>query len=80
MGFESLNRKGKCPNMESKQKAKVIGLVITSCPACGNPINFDRQTNKVCAYCEAEVAINLDKVEVSLRSPITAKKVRVSLN
>jgi len=66
--------------MESKQKAKVIGLVITSCPACGNPINFDRQTNKVCAYCEAEVAINLDKVEVSLRSPITAKKMRVNLN
>lgn len=65
--------------MEVKQKAKVIGLVITRCPACGNPINFDRQTNKICAYCETEVSINLDKVEVSLRSPI-AKKMKVSLN
>jgi uncharacterized Zn finger protein (UPF0148 family) len=65
--------------METRQKAKVIGLVITRCPACGNPINFDRQTNKTCAYCETEVAINLDKVEVSLRSPIS-KRLRVSLN
>ncbi len=65
--------------METKQKAKIIGIVITSCPACGNPINFDRQTNKTCAYCETEVSINLDKVEVSLRSPF-AKKLRVNLN
>jgi len=65
--------------MEIKQKAKIIGIVITSCPACGNPINFDRQTNKVCAYCETEVSINMDKVEVSLRSPF-AKKLKVNLN
>lgn len=65
--------------MEVKQKAKVIGLIITSCPACSNPINFDRQTRKICAYCETEVSINLDKVEVSLKSPI-GKKMRVSLN
>jgi uncharacterized Zn finger protein (UPF0148 family) len=65
--------------MEVRQKAKIIGIVITSCPACGNPINFDRQTNKVCAYCDTEVAINLDKVEVSLRS-VVGKKLRLSLN
>lgn len=65
--------------MEIRQKAKIIGMVITSCPACSNPINFDRQSNKVCAYCETEVAINLDKVEVSLKS-IAGKKMRLSLN
>ncbi|MDP2946623.1 MAG: hypothetical protein Q8N88_00775 [Nanoarchaeota archaeon] len=65
--------------MEVKTKAKIIGLVITTCPACHNPINFDRQANKICAYCETEVYINLDKVEVSLRSPIS-KKMKLSLN
>lgn len=65
--------------MEVKQKAKIIGMVITRCPACGNPINFDRQTNKVCAYCDTEVSINLDKVEVSLKSALP-KKLKVSLN
>lgn len=65
--------------MEIKSKAKVIGLVITTCPACHNPINFDRQTSKICAYCETEVQINLDKVEVSLKSPIN-KKVKINLN
>ncbi len=65
--------------MEIKSKAKVIGLVITTCPACHNPINFDRQTTKVCAYCDTEVQINLDKVEVSLKSPIN-KKVKLNLN
>ena len=65
--------------MEVKQKAKIIGIVITNCPACRNPINFDRQSNKICAYCETEVSINLDKVEVSLKSPMN-KKVKVSLN
>ena len=65
--------------METRHKAKIIGMVITNCPACGNPINFDRQTNKICAYCETEVTINLEKVEVSLRSPID-KKLKVSLN
>lgn len=65
--------------MEVKSKAKVIGLVITTCPACHNPINFDRQANKTCAYCETEVQINLDKVEVSLKSPLS-KKVKINLN
>ncbi len=64
-----------------KQKAKVIGIVITSCPCCSNPINFDRQMTKVCAYCEEVVHIDLDKVEVSLRGPVQeGKKVRVSMN
>lgn len=65
--------------METKQKAKIIGMVITSCPACGNPINFDRQSNKICAYCETEVSINLDKVQVSLRSPIN-RRMKLNLN
>lgn len=65
-----------------KQKAKVIGIVITSCPCCGNPINFDRQITKVCAYCEEVVHIDLDKVEVSLHGPTSneGKKVKISMN
>ena len=66
-----------------KQKAKVIGIVITSCPCCGNPINFDRQVTKVCAYCEELVHIDLDKVEVSLHGPVQqndARRVKISMN
>lgn len=65
-----------------KQKAKVIGIVITSCPCCGNPINFDRQVTKVCAYCEELVHIDLDKVEVSLHGPVSneGKRVKISMN
>ena len=65
-----------------KQKAKVIGIVITSCPVCGNPINFDRQVTKVCAYCEEVVHIDLDKVEVSLHGPVTTenKRMKISMN
>jgi hypothetical protein len=64
-----------------KQKAKVIGIVITSCPCCGNPINFDRQVTKVCAYCEEVVHIDLDKVEVSLHGPVPEnKRVKISMN
>jgi len=64
-----------------KQKAKVIGIVITSCPCCGNPINFDRQMTKVCAYCEEVVHIDLDKVEVSLHGPTAEnKRVKISMN
>ena len=64
-----------------KQKAKVIGIVITSCPVCGNPINFDRQVTKICAYCEEIVHIDLDKVEVSLHGPVPeTKKIKISMN
>ncbi len=64
-----------------KAKAKVIGLVITSCPCCGNPINFDRQITKICAYCEEIVYIDLDKVEVCLHGPIQeGRKMKISMN
>ena len=66
-----------------KQKAKVIGIVITSCPCCSNPINFDRQVTKVCAYCEELVHIDLDKVEVSLHGPVQqneGRRVKMSMN
>ena len=64
-----------------KHKAKVIGIVITRCPCCSNPINFDRQGTKVCAYCEEIVHIDLDKVEVSLHGPLPeGKRVKISMN
>lgn len=68
--------------LDVKQKAKVIGIVITSCPCCGNPINFDRQVTKVCAYCEELVHIDLDKVEVNLHGPVTpeGRRVKISMN
>ncbi len=68
--------------LKVKQKAKVIGIVITSCPVCGNPINFDRQVTKICAYCEEMVHIDLDKVEVSLHGPVTQenKRMKISMN
>jgi hypothetical protein len=64
-----------------KQRAKVIGIVITSCPCCGNPINFDRQGSKICAYCEELVHIDLDKVEVNLHGPVSeGRKMKISMN
>ena len=64
-----------------KHKARVIGIVITKCPCCGNPINFDRQGTKVCAYCEEVVHIDLDKVEVSLHGPSAeSKRLKISMN
>lgn len=68
-------------NSPVKQKARVIGIVITNCPCCGNPINFDRQVSKVCAYCEELVHIDLDKVEVSLHGPANEnRRVKISMN
>ncbi|MBI5214206.1 MAG: hypothetical protein HY960_00475 [Ignavibacteriae bacterium] len=64
-----------------KNRAKVLGIIITSCPSCGNPINFDRQGSKVCAYCEELVHIDLDKVEVMLHGPVLEnKKLKISVN
>ncbi len=51
-----------------KQTGKVIGMVITECPMCKNTISFDIQTAKYCPYCNAEVSVDLDKVEVSVRA------------
>lgn len=67
---------------EVKQKAKVFGVIVTRCPVCDNPINFDRVSEKVCPYCESVVIIDRDKVEVILRSEIVkvGKKYKVSLN
>lgn len=66
---------------EVKHRAKVIGIVITNCPCCNNPINFDRQVSKVCAYCEELVHIDLDKVEVSLHGPVSeGRKMKISMN
>ena len=69
------------PTVNVKHKARVIGIVITSCPCCGNPINFDRQVSKICAYCEELVHIDLDKVEVSLHGPVVEhRKMKISMN
>ncbi|MBR9976127.1 MAG: hypothetical protein KFF77_11145 [Bacteroidetes bacterium] len=51
-----------------KQTGKVIGMVITDCPMCKNTISFDIQTAKFCPYCNAEVAVDLDRVEVVVRA------------
>jgi hypothetical protein len=51
-----------------KQVGKVIGMVITECPMCKNTISFDIQTAKFCPYCNAEVAVDLDRVEVVVRA------------
>jgi len=67
--------------MAVKHKARVIGIVITNCPCCGNPINFDRQVSKICAYCEELVHIDLDKVEVSLHGPVNEnRRMKISMN
>jgi hypothetical protein len=55
-----------------KQTGKVIGMIITDCPMCQNTISFDVQTAKYCPYCNAEVSVDLDKVEVSVRAIKTA--------
>lgn len=54
--------------MKVKQTGKVIGMVITECPMCKNTISFDIQTAKFCPYCNAEVSVDLDKVEVIVRA------------
>lgn len=51
-----------------KQTGKVIGMIITDCPMCQNTISFDVQTAKYCPYCNAEVSVDLDRVEVSVRA------------
>jgi len=53
---------------EIRRKARVVGIVITNCPECNNPVNFDRKNTKVCPYCEAEVQIDLDKIEVMVKT------------
>ncbi len=50
-----------------KQTGKVIGMVITDCPLCQNTISFDVQTAKFCPYCNAEVSVDMDRVEVVVR-------------
>ena len=59
--------------VEVRGKARVVGVVITNCPECGNPVNFDRRNVKSCPYCEAEVQIDLDKIEVTVRTLSTPK-------
>jgi hypothetical protein len=51
-----------------KQIGKVIGMIITDCPMCQNTISFDIQTAKFCPYCNAEVYVELDRVEVTVRA------------
>ena len=51
-----------------KQTGKVIGMVITECPICKNTISFDIQTAKFCPYCNAEVSVDLEKVEVTVKA------------
>ena len=55
-----------------KQLGKVIGMIITDCPMCQNTISFDIQIAKYCPYCNAEVSVDLDRVEVSVRAIKTA--------
>lgn len=68
--------------VQVKKKAKVLGIIIARCPVCDNPINFDRVSEKICPYCDCEISIERDKVEVILRSDLAkaSKKYRVSLN
>lgn len=49
-----------------QKRAKIVGLIITECPVCGNAINFDRRDTKVCPYCGAEAHIDLSNVLVSV--------------
>ena len=58
----------KVQSEEIRKRARVVGVVITSCPECNNPVNFDRKNVKTCPYCEAEVQIDLDKIEVMVRT------------
>ncbi|MAT38564.1 MAG: hypothetical protein CL946_03050 [Ectothiorhodospiraceae bacterium] len=55
-----------------KQTGKVIGMIITDCPLCNNTISFDIQTAKFCPYCNAEVNVDLGKVEVTVKAQRTA--------
>ncbi|MDH7515930.1 MAG: hypothetical protein QHI48_08665 [Bacteroidota bacterium] len=57
--------------IKAKQSGKVIGMVITDCPLCRNTISFDVQSAKFCPYCNAEVSVDLDHVEVSVRATKT---------
>jgi|YelNatPaOPRAMG01_1025707.scaffolds.fasta_scaffold70017_2 uncharacterized protein (DUF983 family) len=70
---------------ETKQRAKVVGVIITQCPACGNTVNFDRVIKKICPYCGAEIELDPDKIEVVVRPveevkvPVKGKRKRVKL-
>ena len=58
-----------------KQTGKVIGMVFTECPMCKNTISFDIQTAKYCPYCNAEVSVDLARVEVTVKaSRVAAQK------
>ncbi|MBM4166787.1 MAG: hypothetical protein FJ218_07740 [Ignavibacteria bacterium] len=62
--------------VELKRRARVVGVVITGCPECNNPVNFDRKSVKTCPYCEAEVEIDLDRVEVMVKKVAERKPSR----
>jgi|GEM_PF-494610 endogenous inhibitor of DNA gyrase (YacG/DUF329 family) len=62
--------------VEIKRRARVVGVVITGCPECNNPVNFDRKSVKTCPYCEAEVQIDLDRVEVMVKTVAERKPSR----
>ncbi|MGC8896682.1 MAG: helix-turn-helix domain-containing protein [Bacteroidota bacterium] len=61
-----LIKQGKVQMGYSQKRAKVVGLIITECPACGNAINFDRRDIKVCPYCGTEAHIDLNNVQVTV--------------
>ncbi len=61
---------------EVKQKAKVYRLIVTRCPECDNPINFERESTKTCAYFGKEINLNEDKIQVTLKS-IGGKKTKL---
>ena len=48
----------------NKQKARVIGMVITDCPNCKNQIFLEKQSVKICPYCEAEVHLDIENIDV----------------
>ncbi|PIU44673.1 MAG: hypothetical protein COS95_07745 [Ignavibacteriales bacterium CG07_land_8_20_14_0_80_59_12] len=70
---------------DTKQRARVVGVIITQCPACNNTVNFDRVTKKICPYCGAEIELDQQKIEVVVRPvevakvPNKSKKRRVKL-
>lgn len=50
-----------------KKEGRVVGIVMTPCPSCNNLINFDRRDSRVCPYCEINVQIDLNRIEVYSR-------------
>ncbi len=60
----------------NKQKAKVIGMVITDCPNCKNQIFLEKQSVKICPYCEAEVHLDIENIDVRVWALVPERPAR----